>query len=293
MFSNAVVPSLSRELPVLFAYIGWANFYDGTESISGNFAWLAEHPDDNAEASAFVTDDGYFYCGVGRGALGATRLHVVFVAKDPKDGVRKVVAIYASAQPRPGDGGWMNVRTRLACRFPLEDRPVVDEWPGAQGIRRWARRTAGKSHPHLEQLFDQLVVRLRASSPPEALTEDSSDVEIQALEGQARWRLLSHRRREASLRKAKLAQALISGRGRLLCEVPGCGFDFRERYGELGQGFAQVHHLRPLSSLDSGGEPTKLSDLAILCANCHAMVHRGGTSRPLKGLIPRRRLTSQ
>jgi hypothetical protein len=130
MSSNAVVPSLSRELPVLFAYIGWANFYDGTESVSGNFAWLAEHPDDNAEASAFVTDDGYFYCGVGRGALGATRLHVVFVAKDPKDGVRKVVGIYASAQPRPGDGGWMNVRTRLACRFPLDDRPVVDEWPG-------------------------------------------------------------------------------------------------------------------------------------------------------------------
>ena len=68
MSSNANVPSLSRELPVLFAYIGWANFYDSTESISGNFAWLAEHPDDNAEASAFVTDDGYFYCGVGRGA---------------------------------------------------------------------------------------------------------------------------------------------------------------------------------------------------------------------------------
>ena len=35
--------------------------------------------------------------------------------------------------------------------------------------------------------------------------------------------------------------------GHLLCEVPGCGFDFETRYGRIGRGFAHVHHKIPLS----------------------------------------------
>ena len=76
-----------------------------------------------------------------------------------------------------------------------------------------------------------------------------------------------------------------SGAGRLICEVPGCGFDFFERYGQLGHGYAEVHHIRALSALSETGQVTALSDLAIVCANCHAMIHRGGGTRPMDEII--------
>lgn len=59
--------------------------------------------------------------------------------------------------------------------------------------------------------------------------------------------------------------------GRLVCEA--CGFDFLEVYGELGEGFAECHHLVQLSRLP-GRTLTRLADLAIVCANCHRMLHR-------------------
>ena len=62
---------------------------------------------------------------------------------------------------------------------------------------------------------------------------------------------------------------------KLECEV--CGFDFKEKYGELGEGFAECHHTIPVSKLKKQ-QRTKLTDLAILCANCHRMIHR---SKPM------------
>ena len=145
---------LEQELPVLFAYIGWADNYDGTEAISGNFAWLYDHPTDNAESAAFQRDtDGYFYCGVGRGNLGVEVLHVVFVAREHPGDDRKVVGLYAAAEPCPGDGTWMNVKARYAHRFALQERQRVPYWPGTQGMRRWASRSDKKDHPELHEFF--------------------------------------------------------------------------------------------------------------------------------------------
>ena len=99
-------------------------------------------------------------------------------------------------------------------------------------------------------------------------------------EGHLRVFFGRHRQREHRLRRAKIRSVLrISGR--LRCEVPSCAFDFEERYGHLGQEYAQVHHLVPLAALDARRRTT-LNDLAIVCANCHAMIHRGGACRPLK-----------
>lgn len=55
-----------------------------------------------------------------------------------------------------------------------------------------------------------------------------------------------------------------------------CGFDFAQRYGELGAGYIEAHHLRPLSSLDEGTSVSYnvATDFAVLCSNCHRMIHR-------------------
>jgi 5-methylcytosine-specific restriction protein A len=108
--------------------------------------------------------------------------------------------------------------------------------------------------------------------------------EVGAVEGEIRMALCRHRARERWLRDAKIAQAKAANDGRLPCEVPGCGFDFFEVYGEIGRDYAQVHHLSPLGDRTRPSQ-TKLSDLAVVCANCHVMIHRDGESRPLEGLL--------
>lgn len=85
-----------------------------------------------------------------------------------------------------------------------------------------------------------------------------------------------HRRRERSrkvVRKKK--EAVLAATGALCCEA--CDFDFVVQYGDLGHGFAECHHKTPVSELKNT-RSTRLSDLAILCANCHRMIHR---SRPI------------
>jgi predicted HNH restriction endonuclease len=114
-------------------------------------------------------------------------------------------------------------------------------------------------------------------------------VEKAALEGGLRTALRRHRHREQSLRRAKL-RAVLGECRKLLCEVPGCGFDFSARYGALGKEFAEVHHLQPLAD---GDRPrvTTLSDLAVVCSNCHSMIHRDAGFRTMKevGAAIRRR----
>jgi 5-methylcytosine-specific restriction protein A len=56
----------------------------------------------------------------------------------------------------------------------------------------------------------------------------------------------------------------------LTCEA--CGFDFFKRYGERGGGYIECHHRIPLS--ESGPTQTRLKDLALVCSNCHRMIHR-------------------
>ena len=54
------------------------------------------------------------------------------------------------------------------------------------------------------------------------------------------------------------------------CEV--CGFRFPDKYGKIGHGYIVAHHLVPLGSRKRMSKTT-LDDIALICANCHAMVH--------------------
>jgi 5-methylcytosine-specific restriction enzyme A len=58
---------------------------------------------------------------------------------------------------------------------------------------------------------------------------------------------------------------------KLACEA--CGFDFAIRYGTRGKGFIECHHPKPVATL-AEGHKTHLDDLALVCANCHRMIHR-------------------
>jgi 5-methylcytosine-specific restriction protein A len=64
-----------------------------------------------------------------------------------------------------------------------------------------------------------------------------------------------------------------------------CDFSFELKYGEIGMDFIQVHHIVPVVQLGSGYQLDPITDLVPLCANCHAMAHRGvGTPRTVAEL---------
>lgn len=56
----------------------------------------------------------------------------------------------------------------------------------------------------------------------------------------------------------------------LHCDV--CGFSFVETYGDIGDGFIEAHHLVPLSQ-QRGERTVRAADLALVCSNCHRMLH--------------------
>lgn len=83
-----------------------------------------------------------------------------------------------------------------------------------------------------------------------------------------------HKRYERDPRLIAKKKAAAKAVGSLACEV--CDFDFGERYGSHGEGFIEVHHVRPVHAMKPGAK-TRLTDLALLCSNCHRMAHRQRT----------------
>lgn len=89
-------------------------------------------------------------------------------------------------------------------------------------------------------------------------------------EGRVMFRL--HRERERDPAVIDKAKALAKRRdGRLACTA--CGFDFEATYGALGRDFIEGHHTRPLATL-TREQDTRVSDIALVCSNCHRMLHR-------------------
>lgn len=93
--------------------------------------------------------------------------------------------------------------------------------------------------------------------------------EAEAVEG--RLLTVAHQRRERSRKIVQAKKdASLKATGALVCEV--CRFDFAARYGTRGVGFIECHHTKPVADLGDG-TPTRLRDLALVCANCHRMIH--------------------
>lgn len=87
------------------------------------------------------------------------------------------------------------------------------------------------------------------------------------------YRLKTHLVRERNSIVVKEAKRLfkLNHGDRLFCEI--CGFDFSEKYGKIGDGFIEAHHKVELSKIE-GEHEVKPSDFAMVCSNCHSMLHR-------------------
>lgn len=136
----------------------------------------------------------------------------------------------------------------------------------------------------MQQKFDystqqEALSKIRIGTPNKQedanlFEEDVEEKGINVAEGKVRTASLKIYERSAKLRDAAIRHFTIDGS--IPCRV--CGFDFAKIYGTYGEGFIEIHHLKPVFSYgDEGIEKTldeALSNLVPLCSNCHRMIHR-------------------
>ena len=161
------------------------------------------------------------------------------------------------------DVAWEDTVT-VEERLPIEDLKRIA--PDAE----WTPQGSGTQVPEPDASvvwnawrshLDDAVPAARGARPAEEVGSNE-----QVREG-AKTRIMVNRYE----RSASARQACLNAHG-TACTV--CGFDFGERYGDLGEGFIHVHHLVDLSTIGKEYEIDGAEDLRPVCPNCHAMLHR-------------------
>ena len=163
---------------------------------------------------------------------------------------------------------------RVGWRDPDSTRPPkLLNADAATVLAEWKNRTDAELWSAIEPFADFCTRGLSETEVERLATQEigiATAGDISATEG--RELLKTHRTRERNralvLRKKRL---VLYEQGRLVCEV--CDFDFATAYGQRGIGFAECHHTEPISE-SVIGRRTRLSELAVVCANCHRMLHR-------------------
>jgi len=165
-------------------------------------------------------------------------------------------------------------RTTTTCAVPSEIARKLRLV--AVGGRKRAPRfsSRGKLDPQTFRGIRELTQN-SAAILDDALARDAesggpTEEELEFPEGRQVYQ--AHVRRERNRKVVERAKAQRYERDpELRCEV--CGFSFALAYGDLGDGYIEAHHTMPLGK-SQGSTKTRVSDLVLVCANCHRMLHR-------------------
>lgn len=109
-------------------------------------------------------------------------------------------------------------------------------------------------------LYDQSI--------PNDVVEDIDELAFP--EGKEKYRL--HKYKERNGEVVRLAKERHLERDqKLSCQI--CNFSFTDMYGDLGIGFIEAHHINPISEIKEEAF-ISIEDFALVCSNCHRMLHR-------------------
>lgn len=151
------------------------------------------------------------------------------------------------------DANGRNSLTRERKIFATTEGPLIE----------WARRNSLQVHACRHCVRDGLVSEVAEPAERTAQTSTSAAASA-AMEGLRKELVVLARSRSGKLRRAALEAANGT------CEA--CRVDFSKLLNGAGVAALQVHHRRQLS-LEEVPVVTRLEDLAVLCASCHALVH--------------------
>jgi hypothetical protein len=141
----------------------------------------------------------------------------------------------------------------------------------------------------VQWLLDFPEARILLGSEPLTVRKLSPD-KLKRLESAIAIATESNKQKEAFEGETYKTEAIFRSRNRALiqakkassdyrCEI--CGFSFEETYGAIGREYVLAHHLKPIAA---GPSKTTLDDIALVCANCHAMIHTNIPPISIEGL---------
>jgi hypothetical protein len=111
---------------------------------------------------------------------------------------------------------------------------------------------------------------IRALTAIDKLPETEFDADLSGVEGRLLYREHYYRERNRTLVVRAKNYYRSKNSGKLLCDS--CGFEPTEKYGEVGSQCIEAHHRTPIAELQPGSVST-VADLAMVCANCHKIIH--------------------
>ena len=280
-------------MPILFCNVGWMNKYNGIAGDSIERGGKYNKHSIGHEVCNFTNNQGIVYGyvqpvgdSIKIEKLGASKkdekiegVTVVWTA-GPESGGTVVVGWYEDATvyrdlqsiEKPNalqtENGVTSYRVKAlankATLLPIEQRELTIPRAVKGGIGQSNVWCADKDES--QEIVSQVKELIKTGG-----TSSLPDIDHSKSIQEGNPRLVAHLRRErnAAIVKQKKATVLKTT-GMLCCEV--CGFDFKEIYGDIGDGVCEVHHIHPLHKSD-GNVKTELKDLAIICSNCHRIIH--------------------
>lgn len=278
-------------MKILFCNIGWMDNYNGADvekpKRGGSFNEhsigheVCNFSNVNGKVFGYVRSKGE----ININKLGAKKdqkyidgVTVVWLA-GPDAGGTAVIGWYKNARVyrRPQDLNFSKIHKKNKINFYLieakyDDTYLVPVSDRSLLIPRAKKGGIGQSNvwyaqaPEAHQYVQQVIKYING--------DNNYNIDIDEYfankEGQPRFKKHLIRERDPTLIDRK-KQKILKEKGKLQCEV--CEFDFESFYGVIGKHFCEVHHLIPLYQAD-GLIETKLDDLAIVCSNCHRMIHK-------------------
>lgn len=165
------------------------------------------------------------------------------------------------------------LRTDLAFEV-LSDQPLIEleELQERYPDINWTPHSSGTSIPSATAGQLALLLSQHAKVP---FAQTPSGAQLYS-EGLPRQVTITTYDRNPEARRACIRHHVHD------CAV--CGFNFSQHFGELGEGFIEVHHLRPLGEIAQQHELDPIRDLRPVCANCHRMLHRNAPAYSIEEL---------
>lgn len=285
-------------MKILFCNVGWMEKYNGVDGDKPKRGGAYNKHSIGHEICNFTNVDGRVFGYVRSSGkidikkLGAKKddefvdfINVVWTA-GPDSGGTVVVGWYKNARiyrepQKLKSNSYIHQKNKIdyylieanfadAHLIPVNDRTLL--------IPRAVKGGIGQSNVWYAQAPEarSLVSSVQKYIESNTFLDGFPDVDEDTIGKEGNPRFKTHLIRERNIKIVKEKKKIIFAQtGKLECEV--CAFNFENTYGVIGNDFCEVHHLIPLHQAD-GLIETKLEDLAIVCSNCHRMLHK---SNPL------------
>jgi 5-methylcytosine-specific restriction protein A len=244
------------------------------------FTWNPERwtwdslEDDTASYKKIGYLDGRWSCGVTKKIRPDDRVFLIKIGRDAPQGIMASGFTISATFVEPHYSDPLKTANYTNLRYDvllnprteklLERSLLLKELPDVQWSPQGSGITiAGEAAARLEELWSHHLASIGLAPsqiPDEILTPERYS------EGALRRIAVNAYERDPRARKACIE---FHGNNCLICS-----FSFGDSFGEIGEGFIHVHHLRPLADIGEDYKVDPIKELIPVCPNCHAMLHR-------------------